>query len=147
MLKWPGSTLTRRRRLAPVASQNSSNCAAGSSAIVSQRTRCPGAGGTAILNRKSVCCRTSYSSSQSMLKDFTCGSVRFCNRTGAMAHRYSQRLVLQVSRQVLEQIGEVVGVLLLRRLDLLQHLARGRIERVEIPDHLAIAIDRDPLGD
>src|SRR2546429_2357613 len=146
MLKWPGSTLTRRRRLAPVASQNSSNCAAGSSAIVSQRTRCPGAGGTAILNKKSVCCRTSYSSSQSMLKDFTCHSVLTQLHRAAGA-RCPQRLVPQVLGQVLEQVGEVIGVLFLRRRNLLQHRARGRIERREITDHLAIAVDGDPLRD
>src|SRR5437667_5880245 len=100
-----------------------------------------------MLNRKSVCCRTSYSSSQSMLKDFTYGSLRSCKRTGAMAHRCSQCLVRQVPRQVLKQVGEVIGVFLLRRLDLLQHLARGRIEGVEIADHLAIAVDGNPLGD
>src|SRR5512132_1745264 len=57
------------------------------------------------------------------------------------------RSVFQVRRQMAQQVGEVVGVLLLFRLDFLHQAPRRCIERSEVGGDLAIAVDRDPLGD
>lgn len=46
-----------------------------------------------------------------------------------------------------EQIGEFVGVLFFLHQDVFEHAARGRIVAVDPGDQLAIAVDRDALGD
>ncbi len=42
---------------------------------------------------------------------------------------------------------EVVGVLFLHREDALEHALGGRVLVADVVDHLAIAVDRDALGD
>src|SRR3989442_638885 len=52
-----------------------------------------------------------------------------------------------LARQAPEDRHQVVGVLLFLRQDLFQHAPRGRILVAEVGDHLAVAVDGDPLGD
>src|SRR5262249_40674569 len=47
----------------------------------------------------------------------------------------------------LQERREIVRVLLFLRQDLLEQAPRGRIVLAEVVDHLAIAVDGDPLGD
>src|SRR5690242_19238660 len=48
---------------------------------------------------------------------------------------------------LLEEADEVVGMLLLGREDLLHHALGGGVAVAEVVDDLAVAVDRDALGD
>src|SRR5260221_7138931 len=52
-----------------------------------------------------------------------------------------------VPAEVLEEVRQIVGVLLLFGEDLFHQPARGRILLAEVGDHLAVAVDGDALGD
>jgi hypothetical protein len=74
MLKWPGSTLTQeavgsRRIVELVELRCRLQCDRLATYSLPRRRR------HRDIEQESVCCRTSYSSSQSMLKNFTCRSV------------------------------------------------------------------------
>src|SRR3954464_300675 len=52
-----------------------------------------------------------------------------------------------ILRHILEQVDEVFGVLFFLGQDRLHEPARRRILRADVLDHLAIAFDRDALGE
>src|SRR5471032_1089944 len=65
--------------------------------------------------------------------------------SGAVPRSVS-RFPLLLPRASLEEIRQVIGVLLLDRENLLEHVLRGGIVVADVERYLAIAVDRDALG-
>src|SRR5262245_50684498 len=84
-------------------------------------------------------------------------AVRFCAEKSSTGTFTSPKLIAPFQRpramawlvaaHALQERREIVRVLLFLRQDLLEQASRGRIVLAEVVDHLAIAVDGDPLGD